>query len=121
MKWPAWPSVWGFCWLVVNEEKGMAFRRDREQALTWQRWIDEHYDQLVATSVPKEIYSDQFRWQRFLESGGWDAESGWHVEMLSQQQAQHLCSLVTGTSAQPDKSIIQAIRKVIDRRKEESS
>ena len=47
----------------------MSFRRDRESARVWRRWVAAHEDELVAIGVPREVWADRLTWWRFVEHG----------------------------------------------------
>jgi hypothetical protein len=73
----------------------MAVRRDGPRARSWQRWLDQNRDALIRCSLPEFVFSDDSRWLRFIEHGGWDHETGWRVEMLSPDQASALSDFIT--------------------------
>jgi hypothetical protein len=72
----------------------MAFRRDGGEANEWKRWRAKHRDALTRAGIPDDLLADKLRWLVFLESGGWDAESGFKVDMLSRNQAAELHALL---------------------------
>lgn len=72
----------------------MAFRRDGDKVHEWKRWLTRNRAELIRAGVPDEILRDERRWGVFLESGGWDAESGFKVDMLSLAQARELHALL---------------------------
>ena len=47
----------------------MSFRRDRETELAWRRWVRTHEAELIAIGIPREVWSDEMTWWRFLEHG----------------------------------------------------
>jgi hypothetical protein len=49
---------------------------------------------LVRCGLPEFLYVEERRWVKLLEEDGWDAETGWRVEMLTPQQAGHLQEFV---------------------------
>jgi hypothetical protein len=68
----------------------VAFRRDGQSARSWSLWIDRHRDALERSGVPDFVYTDKRHWVFLLEHNGWDADTGWRVEMLAPQQAAQL-------------------------------
>jgi hypothetical protein len=72
----------------------MAYRRDEQAARSWYLWLDDHRDALVRCGLPAFAYADEARWLRFLGHDGWDAETGWNVEMLTIGQAARLFEFV---------------------------
>ena len=48
----------------------------------WKRWKQSNRAQLDRCGVPEFILDDENRWLIFLQEGGWDAESGFKLEML---------------------------------------
>jgi hypothetical protein len=65
----------------------VSYRHDGESRRAWRLWVDQHRDSLLDCSLPEFIFSDEMRWFRFVEDGGWDQESGWRISMLSPDQA----------------------------------
>jgi hypothetical protein len=49
---------------------------------------------LVRCGLPEFLYAEERRWVGLLEGDGWDAETGWRVEMLAPQQRRHLEELI---------------------------
>jgi len=81
----------------------MAFRRDGDKSHEWKRWLAQHRQTLIRTGIPDSILRDERYWLVFLESGGWDAESGFDVDALTLDQARELHDFLvaqygTGTS-----------------------
>jgi hypothetical protein len=72
----------------------MAFRRDGQAAHSWSLWLGHHRDALVRCGIPDSLYAEERRWVGLLEGDGWDAETGWRVEMLTPQQAGRLGEFV---------------------------
>lgn len=68
----------------------MSFRNDGSQACEWKRWLARHRAALIRAGIPDLILRDERHWIVFLESGGWDAESGFDVDLLSLDQAREL-------------------------------
>jgi len=68
----------------------MAFRQDGDKSHEWKRWLKQHRQTLICTGIPDSILRDERYWLVFLESGGWDAESGFDVDDLTQDQAREL-------------------------------
>jgi hypothetical protein len=91
----------------------VAFRRDRQAAHCWSLWLGHHRDALVRCGIPEFLYAEERRWVRLLEEDGWDAESGWRVEMLTPQQAGRLQEFVIREYG-PDsyRGLLRAIRAV---------
>ena len=73
----------------------MAFRRDGQATRSWSLWLDRHRDALVRCGIPDFLDAEERRWVRLLEADGWDAETGWRVEMVTPQLAGHLQEFVT--------------------------
>jgi len=72
----------------------MAFRQDGSKSHEWQRWLAQHRSELIRAVIPDLILRDERHWLVFLESGGWDAESGFTVDWLSLDQAKALHDLL---------------------------
>jgi hypothetical protein len=94
----------------------MGYRRHGETRRAWQKWVEEHRDTLVSCSLPEFVYSDDARWFRFVEHGGWDQESGWTVSMLSPHQAATLYDFIESHYGSEDcrwvlKSLDEVCRK----------
>jgi len=68
----------------------VTFRRLGQAAHSWSLWLDRHRDALVRCGMPDFLYADERLRLRLLEEDGWDAETGWRVEMLAPQQAGQL-------------------------------
>ena len=68
----------------------MAFRRDGQAGRAWSLWLERNRDALVRCGMPDFLYAEERCWIGLLEADGWDAETGWRVEMLTPQQADHL-------------------------------
>jgi hypothetical protein len=49
---------------------------------------------LTRCGIPDYLYAEERLRVGLLEEGGWDAETGWRVEMLMPQQAGHLQEFV---------------------------
>ena len=45
----------------------MSFRRDKEKALHWKRWLQKNRDELLACGVPHLVLDDMWHWYYFLE------------------------------------------------------
>ena len=72
----------------------MVFRNDGNKAYEWKRWLSRHRATLTRAGIPDSILRDERHWLVFLESGGWDAESGFKVDMLTPGQARELHDLL---------------------------
>jgi hypothetical protein len=59
-------------------------------------WLDRNRDALVRCGVPSFLYADENRWLGLLEHDGWDAETGWKVEMLTAAEAGRLSDFIAG-------------------------
>lgn len=72
----------------------MSFRRDKEEALKWQKWIARHRDELVACGVPHIVLERQ-HWGNFLDHGCFtplgSAEPIIDVDRMEKEQAERLC------------------------------
>jgi len=73
----------------------MSFRRDKEQALRWQKWLQVHRGQLAACAIPALVFEDSSRWFYFLEHGYFtptgSAEPIVSVDRMAPDQALRLC------------------------------
>src|SRR5262245_39422580 len=47
----------------------MSFRRDKEKALRWQNWLQQHRDELLACGIPRVVLEEMGHWYYFLEHG----------------------------------------------------
>jgi hypothetical protein len=63
----------------------MAFGR-REKTAEWRHWIREHRAELDRFGIPEQIAMSERRWHVFLEHG-WDQESGWDIDWLTDDSA----------------------------------
>ena len=94
----------------------MAFRRDTQAARSWSLWLDRHRDTLVRCGLPHFVYADEPRWFRFLGHDGWDAETGWRVEMLTPDQAARLHEFVVQEHGrEPHRGLCRTLESVTDR------
>jgi hypothetical protein len=91
----------------------VAFPRDGQAAHSWSLWLGHHRDALVQSGIPDFLYADERRWVRLLEEDGWDAETGWRVEMLTPKQAGRLQEFVIREYG-PDsyRGLLRALRAV---------
>ncbi len=72
----------------------MSFRRNKTDVDGWRTWLKRNRDELIANcSVPAFIVNDRDRWWHF-EHHGFDPESDWSIDMLSDEQARNLRKLV---------------------------
>jgi hypothetical protein len=65
----------------------MGYRRDSDTQRAWHKWVDQHRDKFVMSSLPEFVFSDKMTWFRFLEHGGWHPQPYWSVGMLSPHHA----------------------------------
>ena len=72
----------------------MSFRRNSDRATQWRKWREGNAETLLACAVPRWLLEDELRWLRFLEEGGWDAETRYGVRMLTPGQATALRELL---------------------------
>jgi hypothetical protein len=68
----------------------MTFRRNGDESHEWKQWLAQHRQTLIRAGIPDSILKDCRHWMVFLESGGWDAESGFDVGALTPDQAREL-------------------------------
>ena len=68
----------------------MAFRHDGKKTQEWKQWLARNGAALVRAGIPDWLLRDKLRWLGFLEHSGWDAESGFKVDMLTLDQAREL-------------------------------
>jgi len=61
----------------------MSFRRNREQALEWHKWVETHQDSLIAIGIPREVWEDRSVWQHFLGHGYSSDELSWRMFRFS--------------------------------------
>jgi len=47
----------------------MSFRRDNEQTLRWESWLQKHRAELIACGVPHAVLEEMRYWYHFLEHG----------------------------------------------------
>lgn len=45
----------------------MGFRKDKQQALEWKKWLQRNRDVLVECGLPAEIYENRRNWLYFLD------------------------------------------------------
>jgi hypothetical protein len=101
------------CRTITPEAIDVAFRRDGQSARSWSVWLDRHRDALVRCGIPDFLYAGERRWVRLLEHDGWDAETGWRVEMLAPQQAGYLQELIIREyGADSYRGLLRALRAV---------
>lgn len=94
----------------------MAFRRDKEKALRWKRWVQNNRDQLQAAGVPAEVYEDRDRWLYFVEHATLSTPQQKHwlsVERLSPAQMKTLCDFLASeyASAPSEPPLLRALRR----------
>jgi len=76
-------------------------------------WLDRHRDALVRCGIPDFLYAEEQRWVRLLEEDGWDAETGWRVEMLAPHQAACLREfIVLEYGRDPYRGLLRALETV---------
>jgi hypothetical protein len=98
---------------TVSEAIDVAFQRDGQAARGWFVWLDCHRDTLVRCGIPDFLYGEERRWLGFLEEDGWDAETGWRVEMLAPQQAVHLQDfIIREYGPESYRGLLRALRSV---------
>ena len=68
----------------------MDYRPDKQQRRDWARWLARHRERLLLTGVPEDVFSDPLRWENFLYEAGQDYPSGWHLWMLTDDEATYL-------------------------------
>jgi hypothetical protein len=91
----------------------MAFRRDGQAARAWCVWLERRRNALVRCGLPAFVFQDEERWLRFLGHDGWDAETGWKVEMLTVGQAAELAEFVAKEFGRGAfRGLIRALRTV---------
>src|SRR5262249_1014046 len=73
----------------------MAFRRDKEESLHWQKWLERHRDELLACGVTFVVLQDASHWHYFLGHGYFtpigSAEPVINVDHMSHDDALRLC------------------------------
>jgi hypothetical protein len=72
----------------------MTFRKDAGKREAWRKWVLDHREELIATGVPVETYSDERRWLWFLQEGGTDYLRGFDISQLSESDANALYRLI---------------------------
>jgi hypothetical protein len=72
----------------------MTFRKDADEREAWRKWVRDHREELTATGVPVEIYSDEHRWLLFLQEDGTDYLKGFDISQLSESDATALYRLI---------------------------
>ncbi len=67
----------------------MGFRRDSEQARSWDRWLTRHRDELLLAGVPQFVLEAENRWWHF-RAHGFDPETAFNVRQMSAEQQKRL-------------------------------
>jgi hypothetical protein len=76
----------------------MSFRRNKEKALQWQRWLRKHRDELLASGIPPLVLEDERHWEHFMYEGYYtppgSAEPILNVNRLERQHMERLSCLL---------------------------
>lgn len=97
----------------------MSFRRDKEKALQWQKWLQKHRDELLACGIPHILVEDIRHWYYFLEHGYFtpigSAEPIIYVERMSKADAERLCLFLEQDDFYTDCSTLNRLQNLLKR------
>ncbi len=97
----------------------MSFRRDKEKPLQWQKWLQQHRDELLACGVPPIVLEDMRQWYYFLEHGYFtppgSAEPIIGVDCMHRTDAERLCLFLEQDSLYPLSSTLNRLQYLLKR------
>lgn len=97
----------------------MSFRRNKEKALHWQKWLQKHHDELLACGIPHIVLEDMWHWYYFLEHGYFtpvgSAEPIIYVDRMSRADAERLCLFLEQDDFYPDCSTLNRLQYLLKR------
>jgi hypothetical protein len=78
----------------------MSFRRDTARALGWSEWLARNRAALIGIGIPYYVWETERRWLIFADHG-FDHETGWTTDSLSDDQKLRLRTLIEGDTHSP--------------------
>ena len=76
----------------------MSFRRDKKKARSWQTWLQQHREELLACGIPLLLLENESRWEYFLYHGYYtpfgSAEPIIEVDQMARSEMEGLCCLL---------------------------
>ncbi len=92
----------------------MSFRRDKQQALRWQTWLEKNRVELVACGIPVTVLEESARWYYFLDHGYFtpadSAVAIINVDSMCKANAERLCSILERDDLYPGSSALHRLR-----------
>lgn len=97
----------------------MSFRRDKKEALDWQKWLRQHREELIACGVPNIVLEEPRHWYYFLDHGYFtppgSAAPLIDVDRMQNADALHLCLFLEKDDSYPDSSALNRLQYVLKR------
>src|SRR5262245_17025817 len=88
----------------------MSFRRNKEKALQWQRWLQKQRDELLASGSPALDLEDERHWEHFMYEGYYtpagSAEPILEVDRMERQHMECLSCLLEREGMNPPGNIV---------------
>ena len=112
------PIVYG-CVCLQPACHTMSFRRDKEKALQWQKWLQTHRDKLIACGIPLIVLENTANWYYFLEHGYFtppdSAEPIVNVDHMSKPDTERLCLFLERDDSYPDSDTLNRLQYLLKR------
>lgn len=97
----------------------MSYRRDKDDTLHWQKWLQNHRDELQACGIPPIVLEDMRHWHYFLEHGYFtplnSADPIIDVDRMSKSEAERLCLFLEQYDLYPDCSALNRLQFLLKR------
>lgn len=95
----------------------MSFRRERGTALQWQRWLDEHRQELLDCGLPAEVFQDRRSWFYFPEHGYFtpldSAKPIINVDKMEKPAAERLYQFLEARELYPDSDLLNRLKHLL--------
>jgi hypothetical protein len=104
---------------MLPGRRAMSFRRDREESLQWQRWLQKHSQKLVACGIPHIVLEDMSHWYYFLEHGYFtpphSPEPIIDVDRMSKTDAERVCLFLEQDDLYPQSAALNRLQYLLKR------
>ena len=92
----------------------MSFRRDKQKALRWQKWLQRNRDSVLACGVPLQVVENERYWFYFLDHGYFTPQGSETplitIRRMSEVDAAALCLFLEQDDLYPRSVALQDLR-----------